>query len=272
MERKMRRFKQQLLVEECMVRSSITMREYTDIELALRQFADERQAAIYQSFFKTGPGEYGEGDRFLGVTNPNVRLVVREAWKQTTTDEAAELAKSQWHEVRLCALLILVAQFERAFKKKDEATMQRIASHYLSLHPYINNWDLVDLSAYKIIGRYELLHPDFTLMDEWIKPEYSLWQQRMAMVATWWHAHNGVFNRLISRAETLLTAQHDLLHKASGWMLREMYKHDAAGCETLLHFLEQHVQEMPSVMLSYATEKMSVAERQYWRELRKQDK
>ncbi len=245
------------------------MREYTDIELALHQFSDERQAAIYRRFFKTGPGEYGEGDSFLGVTNPNVRLVVKEAWKQTSTDDVAELAKSQWHEVRLCALLILVAKFEQAYKKRDADTMQHIVERYISLHPYINNWDLVDLSVYKIIGRYELLHPEFTLMDEWIQPDHTLWQQRIAMVATWWHAHEGFYDKLISRAETLLSAKHDLLHKASGWMLREMFKHDDKGKEKLVHFLEQHVTEMPSVMFSYALEKMTEAERRQWRRQRK---
>lgn len=246
------------------------MREQTDIESALRQFADKRQAAIYQRFFKTGPGEYGEGDCFLGVTNPNVRLVVREAWKRTTTDDAAELARSQWHEVRLCAQLILVAQFEQAYKNRNADTMQHIVERYLLLHPYINNWDLVDLSAYKIIGRYEMLYPEWTLMDEWILPNHTLWQQRIAMVATWWHAHEGIYDRLVSRAETLLTSKHDLLHKASGWMLREMYKHDDNGKETLESFLKLHVAEMPSVMLSYAMEKMPEAERKQWRTRRRQ--
>lgn len=247
----------------------VSVREHTDIEFALRLFADERQAATYRRFFKTGPGEYGEGDCFLGVTNPKVRLVVKEAWKDVAINDATESAKSQWHEVRLCALLIFVAKFEMAYKKKDDATMRRIVERYLSLHPYINNWDLVDLSAYKIIGRYELLHPEWTLMDEWIQADHTLWQQRIAMVATWWHAHEGFYDKLVARAETLLTANHDLLHKAAGWMLREMYKHDDCGKETLEHFLEQHVAEIPSVMLSYAMEKMPEAERLQWRKQRK---
>lgn len=242
----------------------------TDIEQAIRQLADERQAAISRRFFKTGKGDYGEGDRFLGVTNPKIRLVAREAWRQTSMEEAARLVRSDWHEVRLCGLLILVARFEQAFKKGDEPTMRRIFELYLSLHPHINNWDLVDLSVYKIAGRYELLVQDFSRMDEWAAPDKTLWQRRMAMVSTWMHARHGYYEKLTERAETMLTARHDLLHKATGWMLREMYKHDEHGRDALERFLNKHIMEMPSVTLSYAMEKMSQQERAYWREQRKQ--
>lgn len=241
-----------------------------DIEQALKQLADRRQAAIYQRFFKTGVGEYGEGDRFLGVVNPKVRLVVKQAWRETSLVEAAKLVHNEWHEVRMCGLLILVAHFEDAYKKGDKAAMDDIVDLYLSLHQHINNWDLVDLTVYKIVGRYELLTQDFADMDEWISPDHSLWQQRMAMVATWMHARNGLHEKLIERAEVLLSSRHDLLHKAAGWMLREMYKHDDRGRDHLEQFLELHVATMPSVMLSYATEKMSRQERSYWRERRKQ--
>lgn len=241
----------------------------SDIEAAIMQFADERQAAVMRRFFKTGPGEYGEGDCFLGVTNPRVREVVKMAWKQTDLDEAAALAASRWHEVRLCGLLIMVAHFERAWRRNDEAAMRRVVDRYLSLHPYINNWDLVDLSAYKIIGRYELLHPEFVTMDRWITPCHTLWQQRIAMVATWWHAHEGRYDRLLSRAEVLLDAKHDLLHKAVGWMLREMYKHDDAGRQALDRFLRRHISSIPSTMLSYATEKLPAPTRLHWQSLRK---
>lgn len=239
-----------------------------DIELALRQLAEPRVAEVYQRFFKTGKGEYGEGDKFLGVVNPRVRLVVKEAWRGTRAEDVVELVHSAWHEVRMCGLLILVAQFEQAYKKQDAAEMRRLVELYLSLHPYINNWDLVDLSVYKVIGRYELLTQDYSVMDEWVLPEHSLWQRRMAMVATWMHARRGYYERLLWRAEVLLTAHHDLLHKATGWMLREMYKHDERGREMLEQFLEAHVKEMPSVMLSYAMEKMNEQERQYWRRRR----
>lgn len=240
-------------------------RKTTDIEQAIMQFADERQAVIYKRFFKTGKGDYGEGDHFLGVTNPKVRLVVKEAWRQTDIETAATLVKNKWHEIRLCGLLILVAHFEHAYQKKDERAMRRIHDLYLSLYPYINNWDLVDLTVYKIVGRYELLTQDFSTMDEWITPDHTLWQRRMAIVATWIHARNGFYEKLTSRAEALLTTHHDLLHKATGWMLREMYKHDERGRSTLEDFLEAHIKEIPSVTLSYAMEKMGEQERSYWR-------
>lgn len=241
----------------------------SDIEQALMQFSDKRQAAIYQRFFKTETGGYGEGDRFLGVTNPKVRTVVRDVWRQTSINDAAALAQSQWHEVRMCGILILVAHFEHAYRKADMPLMQHIAERYLALYPYINNWDLVDLSVYKIVGRLELLSHDFSLMDEWIRPSHTLWQRRMAIVATWMHARQGFYHKLTERAEQLLNANHDLLHKATGWMLREMYKHDDDGRAALEHFLENHICEMPSIMLSYAMEKMRPEERQYWRERRK---
>lgn len=241
----------------------------TDIELAIKQFANERQAQVYRRYFKAEAGGYGEGDQFLGVTNPKVRLVVRDSWSQTSIDEACLLSQSPWHEARMCGILILVAQFEQAYKKVDMPQMQGIAERYLALHPYINNWDLVDLSVYKIIGRLELLTHDFALMDQWIRPSYSLWQRRMAMVSTWMHARHGFYDKLTERAELLLSADHDLLHKATGWMLREMYKHDDEGRAALDRFLDAHVAAMPSVMLSYAMEKMSPQARQYWRERRK---
>lgn len=199
-----------------------------------------------------------------------MRLVVKKSWQQTSIEDAAKLATSRWHEVRQCGLQILVAHFEQSYNKQDHNTMRRIVGLYLTLHPHINNWDLVDMSVYKIVGRYELLTHDYSAMDEWIRPNHSLWQQRMSMVATWIHARQGFYEKLTERAETLLPARHDLLHKATGWMLREMYKHDENGRKALLSFLEKHVMEMPATMLSYAMEKMGKDERAYWRSRRRQ--
>lgn len=257
-----------ILLEMCRNAEEISSNTF-NIEQALKLFADKRQAAIYQRFFKTEAGGYGEGDHFLGVINPKVRLVVKEAWRHTSTEEATELVRNKWHEVRMCGLLILVEHFERAFKSGDRQAMRHICDLYTALHPYINNWDLVDLSVYKIVGCYELMTQDYALMDEWITPDHTLWQRRMAMVATWIHARNGFYEKLTERAEVLLTAHHDLLHKAAGWMLREMYKHDEQGRTTLETFLKAHVKSMPSVMLSYAMEKMDGQERTYWRTRRK---
>jgi len=239
-----------------------------DIEATLLSMADERQARQLLRFFKTGPGEYGEGDKFIGLKNPQVRQVVKEAWKETPLSEAIKLAKSPLHEVRLCGLLIMVEQYLRTMKKRDEEQMNLIFESYLALHPYINNWDLVDLSAIKIVGNHEVLNPDQALMDEWIKPEgHSLWQQRIAMVSTWMLTRNGRADACFRRAESLLPSPHDLLHKAAGWMLREAWKKGYR--EELRGFLTENVRKMPSIMLSYACEQMSADERHQWQLKRK---
>lgn len=241
-----------------------------DIEKALVQRATKAYAETYPKFFKMGRGDYAEHDKFLGVTTPKVHYVVRSVWRNLDPSVAAQLVHSEWHEARLTGLLILVAQFQRALDMGDEPTMRRLFDLYTSLHPHIDNWDLVDQTAYKIVGRYELLHPEETLMDRWIQPGHSLWQRRIAMIATWIQAHEGQYDRLVSRAEVLLHSHHDLLHKAAGWMLREMYKQDDAGRERLENFLSLHVSEMPAVMLNDATERMSAEERKLWRRRRRE--
>lgn len=244
------------------------MFEAKDIEAALLSMADERQARQLMRFFKTGPGEYGEGDNFIGLRNPQVRLLVKEAWKETPLKEAVILVKSPIHEVRLCGLLIMVEQYLRAMKKNDAASMSAIFDTYTSLHSHINNWDLVDLSAIKIVGNHEVLNPDLTIMDEWINPDgHTLWQQRIAMVSTWMLIRHGQTDVCFSRAGKLLDSPHDLLHKAAGWMLREAWKRDYK--EKLREFLSYNVSSIPSVMLSYACEQMTMDERHEWQQKRK---
>lgn len=244
------------------------MTDAIDIESALTSMADERRARQLLRFFKTGPGQYGEGDKFIGLRNPQIRMVVKEAWKDTPLDEAMKLARSPLHEVRLCGLLIMVEQYLRAMKKHDRAAMTAVFDAYISLHPYINNWDLVDLSAIKIAGNHEVANPDISLMDEWIKPEgHTLWQQRIAMVGTWMLIRNGRAEVCFDRAKHLLSSPHDLLHKAAGWMLREAWKKSYR--EELRDFLEENVASMPSIMLSYACEQMPVGERHQWQYKRK---
>ena len=238
-----------------------------DIEATLRSLADKRQAQQLLRFFKTGPGEYGYGDKFIGLKNPQVRLVVKEAWKTTDLSEAEKLAKSPWHEVRLCGLLIMVEQYLRAIKSSDADSMSAIFNKYVSLHPHINNWDLVDLSAIKIVGNHEALNFDSVLMDEWIKPNgHTMWQQRIAMVSTWMLTRHGRPDVCFRRAVHLLASPHNLLHKAAGWMLREAWKKGYTN--ELTDFLEENVTKMPAIMLSYACEKMAVPERHYWQSRR----
>lgn len=243
------------------------MDKASDIELTLLSLADERQAQHVSRFFKTGPGEYAEGDKLLGIRNPTVRMVVKETWKTTTLNEAAKLAKSQWHEVRLCALLIMVEQYLKAMKKKDSEAMDTIFNTYISLHHHINNWDLVDLSAIKIVGNHEALNPHLSVMDEWIQPEgHTLWQQRIAMVSTWMLIRRGFPQACFSRAQVLIASPHPLLHKAAGWMLREAWKHGHR--DSVIQFIEDNIRAIPSVMLSYACEHMPIPLKLHLRSLR----
>ena len=247
------------------------MDKAVDITETLMSMADERQARQLLRFFKTGPGEYGEGDRFIGLKNPQVRMIVKEAWKTTPLSEAAELVRSPLHEVRLCGLLIMVEKYLRAMKRDDRELMTEIFNTYIALHPHINNWDLVDLSAIKIVGNHEVLNPDITLMDEWIVPEgHTLWQQRIAMVSTWMLIRGNRPEKCFERARVLASSPHDLLHKAAGWMLREAWKRGYK--EGVRQFLTDNVRAMPSVMLSYTSEQMSPDERRHWQLLRKSSK
>lgn len=242
--------------------------EAADIEAALLGMADERQARQLLRFFKTGPGQYGEGDIFIGLKNPQVRMVVKETWKHTSLTEAEKLAKSPRHEVRLCGLLIMVEQYLRAMKHDDKASMTAVFESYVALHPFVNNWDLVDLSAIKIVGNHEVMNPGIDLMDEWINPEsHTLWQQRIAMVSTWMLIRNHRADVCFRRAEKLLPSPHDLLHKAAGWMLREAWKKGYK--DELRDFLDENVTRMPPIMLSYACEQMSADERHRWQRKRK---
>lgn len=238
-----------------------------EIEAVLSSMADEHQAKTLTRFFKTAPGEYGEGDIFIGLKNPQIRLVVKEAWKQTPLSEAVKLIKSPLHEVRLCGLLIMVEQYLKAMKGNDTSGMSAIFDTYTSLHAHINNWDLVDLSAIKIVGNHEVLNPNVHLMEEWIDPDgHTLWQQRIAMVSTWMLIRDGRHDTCFRRAEKLLDSPHALLHKAGGWMLREAWKKGYKS--ELRDFLSKNVSSMSSVMLSYACEKMPIDERREWQQKR----
>ncbi len=245
-----------------------TIGKAKDIETALLSMSDAKQAQMLLRFFKTGPGEYGEGDTFIGLKNPQVRMVVKEAWRVTPLPECIKLVKNPLHEVRLCGLLIMVEQYLKALKERNYQVMDKIFDRYISLHKYINNWDLVDLSAIKIVGNHELQNPYLNLMDEWIQHAgHTLWQQRIAMVSTWILIRHNRADTCFSRAQVLLSSSHDLLHKSAGWMLREAWKKGYK--EELRAFLHQNVKEMPSIMLSYACEQMPLDERHKWQQLRK---
>ncbi len=219
-------------------------------QIALRTFASPIRAEISQRFFKTGVGEYGEGDQFLGVTVPQTRKVAR-AYRDMSLKEIQVLVKSAVHEDRLLGLLILVGQFQRA-KIREER--KKILDVYLSLthQGYVNNWDLVDTSAYHIVGAYVYEEPSNLL--EKLAGSKNLWERRIAIVATFYSICQGESEMTFRIAKLLLTDSHDLIHKAVGWMLREAGKRCSE--KELEGFLKTYYQRMPRTMLRYAIERL----------------
>lgn len=238
---------------------------------------NDKQREILMQFFKTGKGEYGEGDAFLGLKVPQTRAVTKEVRKELPLSEVPELLASPWHEVRLCGLLVLVAKFERLATKSlenDEAAIRErddIVTMYLQHARLANNWDLVDLSAPKLLGHWLLLPTAFDKLRvlDTLAQSDCLWEQRMSMVSAWKPIQQGDPSWCLRYAEMLLQHRHDLMHKAVGWMLREMGKRVSMGL--LRDFLRQHVHEMPRTTLRYAIEKMDDEERRYWMTMPPQD-
>jgi 3-methyladenine DNA glycosylase AlkD len=237
----------------------------------MESLRNEEQRRILMGFFKTGPGEYGYGDEFLGLKVPQTREVVKMA---LNISEVPELLMSKWHEVRLCGLLILVAQFEKQATKRlahdPEAIRKRdeIVTMYLKYAERANNWDLVDLSVHKILGHWLMLPSNLgdreykmQVLDE-LAASPCLWKQRMSIVCSWKTSQMGAPSWCLRYAEIHLHHPHDLMHKAVGWMLREMGKR--CSMDLLRDFLRQHAHEMPRTMLRYAIEKMSETERKEW--------
>jgi 3-methyladenine DNA glycosylase AlkD len=221
------------------------------IQKRLRQFASREKAKVLKRFFKTGPGEYGAGDIFLGVMVPNVRKVAMEFQGMPLT-EVIKLLRSGIHEERLLALLMLVSAYARG----DDTLKKKIYGLYLKNTKYINNWDLVDLSAPNIVGSY--------LLDKSRKPLYvfarskDLWKRRIAILATFQFIKQNDFDDTLGIAKILLVDDHDLLHKAVGWMLREVGKRSLPVEEK---FLRQHYKNMPRTMLRYAIERFPEGKR-----------
>ena len=222
---------------------------------SLRQHIDAEKAIVLPRFFKTGRGEYGEGDKFLGITVPHIRLVAKQ-YGHAPLEVVNRLLDSEWHECRMCALLILVMQY----KKATEEDKQAIFNLYLSRTERINNWDLVDLSAPGIVGEHLYPCTDRSILYR-LAESPLLWDRRIAMVSTLTFIRRGDFNDTFALADKLVTSRHDLMQKAVGWMLREMGKRDIA---LLRIFLDKHAATMPRTMLRYAIEKMDSAERHDW--------
>ena len=216
--------------------------------------ADKKDSQFLQRFFKTGIGQYGEGDIFLGIRVPVLRKLSRE-YKTLQSAEVLPLLQSPYHEERLFALIILV----NAFAKGDEALRKQIYDLYLANTKYINNWDLVDISAPNIVGAF-LMNKNRKSLYQLAKSK-SLWERRIAVLATFYFIRQNQFTDTIQIAELLVRERdtEDLIHKATGWMLREVGKRDMQYAEL---FLQKHCKEMPRTMLRYAIEKFPPAKRQ----------
>ncbi len=219
----------------------------------LLNLKDEEQAKHLMQFFKTGKGQYGEGDKFLGIRVPQTRNIVKKYYNNINFDQIQEMLDSPYHEIRLCALLIMVSLYK---KNNDE----RIVKLYIKNVKNINNWDLVDLTAPKIIGTYYLKTHDRTIIDN-LADSGHLWSERIAVVSQWSVVKNGEFDLLLELCEKFLTHKHDLMHKATGWILREAGKKDE---KVLLGFLDKHAKVMPRTMLRYSIEKLTPEQRKFY--------
>ncbi len=225
--------------------------------------ADPSQVAGLSRFFKTGPGQYGEGDRFLGIKVPVTREVVKDCWKDLGLEDLEECIASEYHEVRLAALLALVEIFRHA-KKRPLISQDKCVRFYLSHTDRINNWDLVDLSCYPLLGEW-LLDKDRSLLYDLARSGRTIWEQRIGIVSTMTFIRQGQIADTFAIADILLYHPHDLIHKAVGWLLREAGKKDKAA---LTAYLKEEIDgtprylKMPRTMMRYAIEKFPEAERQ----------
>lgn len=238
----------------------------------LTAMRDVSQAGHLMRFFKCGVGEYGYGDRFLGLKVPQTRMIVKAAGHDVPLGEIEKLLYSEWHEARLCGFLLLVEEMKAALPRRNDIPVRgaerrdELAAFYLRHARQANNWDLVDLSCPKILGEW-LLHPQSDgglpsrdILDQ-LACSSNLWEQRIAIVTTLRLIKEGRFDDTLHIAAKFLSHPHDLIHKATGWMLREVGKKDE---RTLASFLEENYARMPRTTLRYAIERMDEADRKYW--------
>jgi 3-methyladenine DNA glycosylase AlkD len=225
-----------------------------EIRSALRQNANDDYADSLRAYFKTGKGEYAEGDKFLGVKVP-VQRRIAEKFKSLSLRDCLELLHSEWHEERFLALAIMTLRFQ----KSDAAEQEKIAKLYVKHRRYVNHWDLVDASAPHILGAY-LFRRDKDILYELARAK-SLWERRIAILSCFYFIRQNAFDDALNISEMLLDDPRDLIHKAVGWMLREI---GSRRKETETGFLNVHLRKMPRVMLRYAIEKFPEEERKAW--------
>lgn len=227
------------------------------IKKELQQYANPEKAKGLKKFFQAFPGGYAEGDSFLGVKVPDQRKVAKRHYKDVPLAEVEKLLQEEFHEYRLTALLILTYKYAKAKTKEEK---QEIVDLYLRNLAFVNNWDLVDSSAEKILGPYLLDKDDRNILYE-LASSGDLWKQRVAVIATFHFIRNGQFEDTFRLAERLLNHEHDLIHKAVGWMLREVGNKSRSAEEA---FLKKHYKKMPRTMLRYAIEKFDPERRRMY--------
>ncbi len=230
------------------------MSVHEQVKVELEKLSDPEHAMKLQGFFKTGKGEYGEGDVFIGVRVPDQRRIAKK-YRNIPLTDVLELLRSEIHEHRLTALFILTEQFN----KGDEEARQRIVDLYLSNTAFMNNWDLVDSSAHKILGVWLVDKPRGVLYD--LARSESLWERRISIISTFAFIKRGDLVDALALAEALVDDGHDLIHKASGWVLREVGKKDQSALE---EFLLEHYGTMPRTMLRYAIERLPEERRRFY--------
>ena len=229
----------------------------------LTSLYNEDQSQRISLFFKTGKGEYGEGDRFLGVKVPVTRSIVKKYRNQVSLKDVENLINSPWHEIRLTGFLLLLELYKTRIKIKDLEEARALVNFYLENLDKGNNWDLVDLVSGYLLGDWLLMHPEEEkILTDLAGRECCLWHQRVAIVSTHALIRAGKFDMTLTIAEKFLTHPHDLIHKATGWMLREIGKR--GGKKELVGFLEKYKSKMPRTMLRYAIEKFPEDERKYF--------
>lgn len=226
-----------------------------EISSALQNLAKPDKATFFPRFFKAGKGEYAEGDQFIGVTVPDQRKVVKEFRQKANLDDISHLLKSKIHEYRHTALLLLVANYENL---KEPDFREEVVKFYLKHKKFVNNWDLVDNSSYKILGRHAFETKNDDLLRN-LADENNLWSKRIAVVSTMFYVKRGEFDLLKELVLKNLHFPHDLMHKANGWLLREMGNKNE---HELYEFLQQHYRQMPRTTLRYAIEKLDESTRQ----------
>ena len=227
------------------------------IKKDLQELSNPEKAKVYMRFFKTQKGHYGEGDKFIGVTMPEQRKIAMKYYKSTQLKELQKLITSPIHEHRMTALIILTYKYP----KVDEDTKKEIYEFYMKNYDCINNWDLVDVTAPKIVGTYLLdRYSRRRILYEFANSDH-LWKKRIAIISTFTFIRNNDFKETINISEILLNDKHDLIHKAVGWMLREMGKINE---KQLINFLDKHYKEMPRTMLRYSLEKLSEKQKAHY--------